>query len=99
MPGGTTHGSLGWPVDGNTRDDLESRVTLLGLALHGVMVRDYLGSLRVEDDDSTPRVSVQLVDDTVREGEDAVRTVRLAAMAPWETGTREMRIRARRGRR
>jgi hypothetical protein len=86
VPSGVTHGTVGWSVDGNTVDDLEGRVTLLAHALHDVMVRDYVGSLTVEDDDPTPTVSVRLVDDRVHEGEDAVWTVHLAAPVGYPVG-------------
>jgi hypothetical protein len=74
--------SSGWvriPVEADTRDDRNRRIVASAFVWSGIMTQDYMGQVRVEDDDPTPSVEMVVPRDRVAEGDDAVWKVRLAA--------------------
>ncbi|WP_162529644.1 hypothetical protein [Nocardioides caldifontis] len=73
VPAGTRRGTIPWSYTGNRRRSLDAvRHDLTGYGLSGISVRDYFGRLVITDDDPMPTLSLDAVESTVVEGQEAV---------------------------
>jgi dienelactone hydrolase len=85
IPAGQTSGSVPVSYTADQRDDYSPVVTTATMwATRNAMTDAYVGDLRVEDDDPTPRITVTPRRKTVREGQRLEFVVRLEKAADYD---------------
>ena len=79
VPAGTRSGTIAVPYEANQLDDLDRiEIDVAAYGVSGAMPTDYIGRVRILDDDPPPTISVEPRRATVREGWVARWTVRLS---------------------
>ena len=79
VPAGTRSGTIAVPYEANRLDDLgRIEIDVAAYGISGAMPTDYIGRVKILDDDPPPTISVHARRATVREGWVARWTVRLS---------------------
>ncbi len=75
---GQTHGSIPVAYEADRLDDLDTTTQVTAWPLRGLSTDDYLGSLDVQDDDPSPKLTVRTVRPRITEGQRASWKVQLS---------------------